>query len=53
LEFLETRDILLFLELIDFGIKIITEYPELPFKPRKIARSSEKSPEKSWRLLEG
>jgi hypothetical protein len=33
-------------------IKIITEYPEFPFKPRKIAWSSEKSPEKSWRLLE-
>jgi hypothetical protein len=44
---LETQDILLFLELIDFGIKIITEYPEFPFKPRKIARSSEKSREKS------
>jgi hypothetical protein len=47
-----------FSEFLNFGIilipriKIIPENLELPFKPRKIARSSEKSHEKSWGLLE-
>jgi hypothetical protein len=47
-----------FSEFLNFGIilipriKIIPENLELPFKPRKIiTRSSEKSQEKSWRLL--
>jgi hypothetical protein len=48
-----------FSEFLNFGIilipriKIIPKNLELPFKPRKIARSSEKSPEKSWRHWEG